>query len=371
MQKNSRKLWIRSAVLLILGFIIFQIPAILVGYPHIADGYSRQVFPVLSYPLVRFSSWIPISLTEWVLYVLLIVVPVAIVVWVVRLVRHPGRGRRLARAVWVIVVLFFVVSVLYTFMHGIHYSGYSVSERLFDGHREQTAEDLEEICAWLAREASALRVDLPEDDEGVMVLSEGLSETLVHGSSAMNAAAVDFPFMAGNNASGKSVWNSHYWSYTGITGMYMPLLGEANVNTDIPASDLPLTICHELAHVRGFAREQDANFLGFLSCLYSDRADFRYSGYLFAFRYCMSDLYRADPERHKAVSAEVDAGIWRDWAADSAYWKQFEGPVQETATKINDSFLQANRQEGVVSYSRVTELLVEYYHEYVLKGVTP
>jgi hypothetical protein len=48
------------------------------------------------------------------------------------------------------------------------------------------------------------------------------------------------------------------------------------------------------------------------------------------------------------------------------YWQQFEGPVEEISTEVNDTYLKANLQpEGVHSYSLVSQLIIEYYFGYV------
>jgi len=199
-----------------------------------------------------------------------------------------------------------------------------------------------------------------------MVLSTGLSATLSDASKAMDAASEKFPVLAGNTVLPKPVILSHYWSYTGITGMYFPFFGEANVNVDVPDSQLPMIICHEVSHTRGIAREQDANLAGFLACIYSTRTDFQYSAYQFAYLYCAGDLYYADKNAYDQINARIPDSVRRDWTKNAAYWDQFKGPVQETSTEINDTYLHANQQpEGVKSYDSVTDLIVNYYFVYV------
>jgi len=212
---------------------------------------------------------------------------------------------------------------------------------------------------------SQTRDGLNEDVNGCMILSTGLNQALEDGSKAMDSAAVKFPVLSGNDVLAKPVALSSYWSYTGITGMYFPFLGEANVNVDVPDSQLPMIICHEISHTRGIAREQDANLAGFLACISSDRKDFEYSAYQYAFLYCAWDLSIADADAYDKVSAMIPGSVRRDWEQNAAYWKAFEGPVQETSTEINNSYLQANLQEGVKSYDRVTDLIINYYFAYV------
>ena len=46
------------------------------------------------------------------------------------------------------------------------------------------------------------------------------------------------------------------------------------------------------------------------------------------------------------------------------YWAQFEGPVAQAASTMNDTYLKANgQQDGVKSYGKVTDLLLSYYKQ--------
>ena len=55
-------------------------------------------------------------------------------------------------------------------------------------------------------------------------------------------------------------------SRTEITGIFIPFTMEANVNVDIPDYSLGSTMCHELAHLHGFIREDEANYISYLAC---------------------------------------------------------------------------------------------------------
>ncbi len=69
---------------------------------------------------------------------------------------------------------------------------------------------------------------------------------------------------------------------------------EANYNGHMPEMDIPSTVCHELSHLKGFMREDEANFIAYLACRQSDSAAFRYSGALLAYIYSGNALYKAD-----------------------------------------------------------------------------
>ena len=40
-----------------------------------------------------------------------------------------------------------------------------------------------------------------------------------------------------------------------LTGVYSPFTVEANYNSEIPAYNIPHTICHELSHLKGYMRK--------------------------------------------------------------------------------------------------------------------
>ena len=144
--------------------------------------------------------------------------------------------------------------------------------------------------------------------------------------------------------------------------MYFPMLAEANVNIDVPDSSIPATAAHELAHTRGFAREDECNFLAYLTCIHSDSADFRYSGLLMAYIYCSNTLYDYDKDLWGETREACSDGVKRDLGERNRYWKTFEGKVQEISNNVNNSFLTAQGQEkGVLSYDEVVSLIVSYY----------
>jgi hypothetical protein len=73
--------------------------------------------------------------------------------------------------------------------------------------------------------------------------------------------------------------------FLGFAGYYNPFSSEAQVNTRNPLFTQPYTTCHEIAHQLGYAKENEANFVGFLAARNSPDPTFRYSVYLDLFLY--------------------------------------------------------------------------------------
>jgi len=359
----------KTAILLaavIPGMIFLFIPTLLKGRTDWSEYYDENIYPYLSKPIVYLSSLVPVSLTE-IFIVFAAVSGLLWLIWIfVRFLRSDSKRRFLYRGALILGIAFSLFSVSFVLMHGINYTRVPLDASLPLDASQRSKEDLAEVTLWLAQNTARTRAELPEDGNGCMVLSTSITQALADGSRALDAAAVSFPVLGGAEVTAKPVALSHYWSYTGITGMYFPFFGEANVNIDIPQSQLPMTICHEVSHVRGIAREQDANLAAFLACISSSRTDFQYCAYQYGYLYCAWDLSKADPESYAEISALIPDSVSRDWAQNTEYWKQFEGPVQETSTQINNTYLQMNLQEeGVLSYDRVTDLIVDYYFTYV------
>ena len=171
-----------------------------------------------------------------------------------------------------------------------------------------------------------------------------------------------WPFLAGPERRPKPAFYSKLMSAWGFTGYLCPLVGESTLNVDCPAVFLPVTIAHELAHQRGVAAEQEANFVGVMATTSSENADYQYSGWLFGYLHLSNALYAADPalaaENYKTLCAEART----DLADNNAYWKQWEGPVKETGEKVYTTFLQGYGQTlGMRSYGACVDLLVEEF----------
>ena len=153
-------------------------------------------------------------------------------------------------------------------------------------------------------------------------------------------------------------------TYTHISGVYTFFTGEANINTNAPDYTIPFTAAHELAHQRGIAREDEANFVAFLVCSESDDPYIRYCGYLGLCEYVLNSLYRADRDRWETTYKKLDnRAIYEMIAYNDHYEKYRDNVVGEISGAINDAYLQANGTEGSISYGLVVDLAVSYYHK--------
>lgn len=326
--------------------------------------YSEGFFRIISWPLLKLSLLFPFSLTELTVIVILPLLIIFLIARaIIRLVRIPERrlcriADGLARLAWT----FSIALVLFMLLHGFNYARQPVAVSFELPVRERSTAELTETAVWLATEAAMLRDNLNEDENGVFKLSEPLRQTQLDVNQAYQSAASDWPALSGYKTRPKGVILSHYWSYTGITGVYNPWYVEANVNIDQPDIAIPDTTAHEFAHTRGFAREDEAGFISFLTGQYADNHDYRYSVLASAWIRLSNRLYSLDKEGYEQAAAPISDAMRRDFSASSIYWKQFEGPVREVSNQANNLYLQANMQtDGVRSYGRMIDLVLAWY----------
>ena len=226
-------------------------------------------------------------------------------------------------------------------------------------------EHLTGLCEDLAQQINLLRDGHAESENGTYLMAETKPEILSMVPDIYAQSSDLFPELDGKYAAPKGVLLSGGLSRLQITGIFIPHTIEANVNRQEVPWAFPFTACHESAHQRGFAREDEANYIAYEACINGDSEDFRYSGLFMGFLYAGNALYKADSEAYFRVYRSLCEGARRDIRAYDEFWSQFEGKPAEIEEKINDTYLKANQQsDGVLSYDRMIELLVARFEKY-------
>ncbi len=236
----------------------------------------------------------------------------------------------------------------------------SVSSHLGYDVEQSSVEELEGLCASLADGLGQARAEI---GEGADLATGAGADFDRYAQSAVAATArlaeqypvLDRPFYS----EPKPVLASGLMSDAGIAGMFFPFTMESNINDDIPLFTLPSTMAHELAHQCGFMREDEANFIAYLTCKQSDDPLVRYSGLYLAFSHSLSALRRVDPQAASALRASLPEAVQRDIEGNARFWAQHEGAVSDASQAMNDAYLKANNQaDGVSSYGRMVDLLL-------------
>lgn len=321
--------------------------------------YARQAFPALSAPIAFFSSLLPFSLAELLLYGLLLTGTLFAGAALACVVRRCWR-----QALLLLLTAAFLASSMYLQFYlewGLNYSRPSINQALALPVGRRDLESLQQLCALLAEKSNALRASLPEDVSGVADMGSP-REMLALAPQAYEKLQQEHPFFAQKVFRPKAVLASELMNYTGITGIFIPYTHESNVNIAQHSLLLGVTACHECAHQIGVAPENEANFIGFLATQCSPDPRMNYSGLMLALINAGNALARQDAAAYRQLREGYSPALLRDLRSYSLFWEQYEGQVQEQASKVNDNYLKSQGQtQGIASYGKMTDLLLDAF----------
>lgn len=327
-----------------------------------AEWYAKTVYPLLMRLLGSLSGLFPFAVDELAAYVLaaaaLVYLAAGVRGMAARKIKPASwAGRTAVYAVKAVIIVF----LLFTTNSGINYHRTPFSVLADLPVEQSTTAELEGLCLWLTGRIEEESGKITLQENGLCALPDQMREKT---RAAMMDLGETYPQLGGWYPKAKPVFTWPVLSYEFLEGIYGPYTMEANYNPDIPRYNQPAVLCHELSHLKGFMREDEANYIAYLACTGSKDANLRYSGLLLAYTHSMNALYGADYERFLKVRGELCEQANLDYAYHGYYWDRYEGPVSELSDKVNDTYLKANAQpEGSRSYGKMVDLLIGEYRK--------
>lgn len=351
------------------GYIAAAIIAIITGV-LMAFAKSHTVLVDLVYPymtrfiqgsLANWSSGASFCLWQLIVVLLGVLLLASIIVMIIL------RWNFFQWLGWVLTAactLFF----LHTGIYGLNSYAGPLSEDIALKTTEYTVSELAEATAYFRDIANDLSTQVPRNADGTPNYPSFAEMAQQAGEGFENLTYKQYKSVfAGSTLPVKELGWADLYTSMGITGVTMPLTGEAAVNPQTPAVALPFVMCHEMAHRMSIALERDANLAGFLACDANTDPIFRYSGYFMAFRYCYNALASVGSTSANAAAADISAGVGDLVKSDWNYYQEFFAKHQdEKATKVadtaNDTYIKVSGDEsGVKSYDEVYDMLVSWY----------
>lgn len=353
------------------------------------DWYIAHIFPVWVGTYGRFTGLFPFSVGEW-----LIAAGVLLAASALFLAAILGAGllvtkvlkRQLRKGLlcftkgfyrffaWVLAVVCLVMTLnCFILYHASVFSQHYFGED--DG--EYSLEELLLLYNGIASECNRLE-ELMERDEAGKVLYEGSrTEMADEAIELMQQLGEEYPQLSGYYPRPKPLRSSDFMCQQHMQGYYFPFSMEANYNDVMYILNIPATMCHELAHLRGYIYEDEANFIGYLACVQSENPFFQYAGYLSVLNYVYNDLYKAwqsNPAAFEEAASRIEPvavkeQVWIDNVfVTQEEWDRINGKAlldTDTVDQVTDVLVDANLKvngiaDGKVSYSRVVRLLLQY-----------
>lgn len=328
--------------------------------PNLGQLYSAYIFPLLPNTFGRFFSIFPFSFLEISIYVLSFCTILIFLVALHSLLAKSRRHKLLLHIPRVIVLTLCFCSTIFlmiTLSCSMNYSRDGISKDMDMIVAPSSHDDLVNLCLLLIGDISdTVSLDEFSDEMDAAALQNQTKQ-------AMITLGKEYPSLKGYYPNPKPVIMSSWMSDINLTGLFSPYTIEANYNNDVVNYVKPYTICHELAHLRGYIREDDAGFIAYLACSNSQSTELRYSGAMNALSFALNALCKdSSEEEYKSILAQIPKEALSDLMENQIYWQNHQGAVSRISTAANDTYLKANAQAGgVKSYGRMVDLLLAYY----------
>ncbi len=351
-----------AAVLFLFAFISVILKLLFSVSEKFSDFYNRYPGAFFRMIFSKLTNWIPFSLAETILMLLPLIVTVLIVIIVKASKKTLHDMARVALSL-LSALAFFFSSFTLSFAAG--YSGSTLDRKLGITREKVSADDLLFTSEILLNELEALKDEINFIYGSSSVMPYSLAEMNDLLQEAYARAALEYDFLPSFRSKIKPVVLSEPMTYTHISGVYTYFTGESNLNINFPDYTLPYTAAHELAHQRGIAREDEANFIAFLVCLESEDSYIRYSAYMNVYEYVISALYKADTEKYYELIAKTDNKLRYEMIAYNEFFEKYRDNIAaDISGAVNDSYLSSQGQtEGSRSYGMVVDLAVAYYKQ--------
>ncbi|AZA79218.1 DUF3810 domain-containing protein [Chryseobacterium sp. G0186] len=299
----------------------------------------------------RLFSWLPLSLGD-LIYVLL---GITLLYSLIGLFKKKNRNSSIIRTLIIVNIFYFTYQIFW----GMLYFQTPIIKKL----SSQEAPEIEKAKKLALRYLEKCRVtrqSVHEDHHGIFIVTDLKSVQ----QEILNQQAKLPPYISDKKATNilsiKHSLFKNVMSYTGILGYYNPFTAEAQYNSELPATFVPFTTAHESSHQLGFAREQEANFVGYLMGVHSNNLDLRYSTEYFTLKSLLRFIVDEDPEFVKSVIKNYSPAMKRDRAYERNFILRHQGWLDDFFGFTNNLFLKSNQQEGSVTYSYFIDLLLNY-----------
>ena len=407
-QAGKKRLTKRWIVYISIALVTVLLNVVAWNSTAFCDAYIAYIFPIWVNTYGRLTGLFPFSVGEWLIVAGVILVLLAVLLGVVlavaELVRTVFKAIIRARGqvadicvnkpslrkfasvfyrffAWTVLA----VCVIMTLNCTILYHASTFSENYFGEETgDYTFEQFVNVYNYVASECNRLSAEMVRDEEGRIVYDGNAGANSRRNQMADEAIACmqklgeTYPQLDGWYPRPKPMMFSDLMCQQYMCGYYFPFSMEANYNDVMYLMNKPATFCHELAHLRGYIFEDEANFIAYLACLESEDPVFQYAGYLSVINYLTNDLYKAYLDEEElfvetvtktGLVAPLEQVSLDNIFVEDSEWDRINDKAvvdTETVEEVSDTFTNATLKlngvsDGMVSYSRVVRLLLQYY----------
>ncbi|MDR0228701.1 MAG: DUF3810 domain-containing protein [Flavobacteriaceae bacterium] len=351
----------------LLLFIVFQIGLKICSYypETIEQYYSRGFYPLYSRFWQKVAGSIPFSLGD----VFYFAIGVFILYKLIKLYRGSDRWSNR----FIVISKFMIKCIIVFFItFNLSWGLNNYRQPLVNTLHLETGYSQEELIAFTKRmiiKANDQQLQLTQDSTKAVLLTQSLELIYNAVDNGHYRAGKETKLYQYTPHTVKSSIYSLPLTYMGFSGYLNPFTQEAQVNDMIPKITLIVTASHEVAHQLGYAHESDANFLGFRAAYAQEQLIYQYGATIFALRYCLNaiDFNENEPMMFEELFQTINPGVQENIMEPTVFWESYKTITDSFFKIFYGTFLKVNNQkEGIRSYNRFVDLLINYNKQYPL-----
>ena len=353
-----KKKWVLIVLLIVFAIAIHLFSA---SAARVEQYYSQGIYPFISGSLRYLFGWLPFSIGD-ILYGFVIL---WLIIKMVKMVKIAAQRKfdtsHFVTVLQQAVIFTLTVYIIFNVFWGINYNRKGISAQLGLALNKYSVTELKDLNDILLQKANASKTILLSNAPDLGRNKDVFNKA----QEAYIELNKQYGFLNYRPASIKSSLWGWMGNYLGFMGYYNPFTGEGQVNTTIPKFLQPYTCCHEMAHQLGYAKENEANFVGYLAASSSKEPAFQYSVYLDLFLYANRNLYFADSAAARSCANELLPGIKEDLKDWRRFNERHKNPVEPIIRWGYGKYLENNQQpSGLLSYDEVTGFLIAYHKKF-------
>ncbi len=296
-------------------------------------------------------SWAPFSVGD----LIYIILAAFLLYYFITLFKKQRRNNSMIKILIMMNVFYFIYQVFW----GMLYFQTPIIQKL-SSQEEPNVNKAKKLALIYLEKCRQTRQSVHEDNKGVFIITDltSIQKEILNQQTTLPSYISDK--RAPQILDIKPSLFKNVMNFTGILGYYNPFTAEAQYNSELPHTFIPFTTAHESSHQLGFAREQEANFVGYLIGIHSDNPELKYSTELFTLKSLLRFIAEEDPEFVKNALHHYSSAMKRDRAYEKSFILRHQGWLDDFFRFTNNLFLKSNQQEGSVTYSYFIDLLLNY-----------
>lgn len=336
---------LRRYIIIVALIALIGIMVLLRNIPSVSNWMARNFSPLIITCFGTLTSLVPFSIFEWLVLAAIIFLIYAIVKIIINIKRK--NYKRMNMTITSVLMATFIVINVYMMSAAFSYYSDEIDVDVYT--EELQPSQAVQICDYFVEDYGYTASKLTFDSKGNVVMPYSFNELAKK--IIKEYEKLDYPFLNKYTPLAKPLVFSNVMGHIRIYGLAFSPMGEIQINADAPASSLPTTIAHEIAHIKGVMREDEANMMALLVTLNSEDDFIRFCGY-YRFWGSIDGIAEVAGEEYYdnffPSYTDIISAVSNEYYR---YWSQYNGIIGRISNWFNDVYLKLSGiKDGTGSY---------------------